>query len=65
MIVAYPCNFNFKRKRDYQKIPDTLKRVHKIPRLIIDENNSDSLISNDCQHWITILKQEQESQVDW
>ncbi|CAB4417403.1 unnamed protein product [Rhizophagus irregularis] len=65
MIVTYPCNFNFKRKRDYQKTPGALKRVHKIPRLIIDENNADSLISNDCQHWITILKQEQESQVDW
>ncbi|CAB4394423.1 unnamed protein product [Rhizophagus irregularis] len=48
MIVAYPCNFNFKRKRDYQKTPDALKRIHKIPRLIIDENNADSLISNDC-----------------
>ncbi|EXX50786.1 uncharacterized protein OCT59_027880 [Rhizophagus irregularis] len=58
MIVAYPCNFNFKRKRDYQKTPDALKRIHKIPRLIIDENNADSLISNDCQHWVTVLKQE-------
>jgi hypothetical protein len=53
MIVAYPCNFNFKRKRNYQKIPDVLKRVHKIPKLIIDGNNADSLISNDCQYWVT------------
>ncbi|PKK60956.1 hypothetical protein RhiirC2_761260, partial [Rhizophagus irregularis] len=46
MIVAYPCNFNFKRKRDYQKTLGASIRVRKIPRLIIDGNNADSLISN-------------------
>ncbi|POG58411.1 hypothetical protein GLOIN_2v1790439 [Rhizophagus irregularis DAOM 181602=DAOM 197198] len=65
MIVAYPCNFNFKRKRDYQKTLGASIRVRKIPRLIIDGNNADSLISNDCQHWVTVLKQEQGSKVDW
>jgi hypothetical protein len=63
MIVAYPCHF--KRKRDYQKTPGASKRVRKIPRLIIDENNADTLISNDCQNWIKVLKREQGSKVDW
>ncbi|CAI2188787.1 18256_t:CDS:2 [Funneliformis geosporum] len=63
MIVAYPCNF--KRKRDYQKTPGASKRVRKIPRLIIDENNAVALISNDCQNWVKVLKQEQGSKVDW
>ena len=63
MIVAYPCHF--KRKRDYQKTPSASKRKPKIPRLIIDENNADTLISNDCQNWIKVLKREQGSKVDW
>ncbi|GBB89934.1 hypothetical protein RclHR1_01680005 [Rhizophagus clarus] len=63
MIVAYPCNF--KRKRNYQKTPGVSKRIRKIPRLIIDENNADALISNDCQNWVKVLKQEQGSKVDW
>ncbi|CAG8627058.1 645_t:CDS:2 [Funneliformis mosseae] len=41
------------------------KNGDKIPRLIIDENNADILISNDCQNWIKVLKQEQGSEVDW
>jgi len=39
--------------------------VRKIPRLIIDENNADALISDDCQKWVKVLKQEQVSTVDW
>ena len=62
MIVAYPCNF--KRKSDYQKTPGASKRACKIPRLIIDENNADALISNDCQKWFKVLKQEQGFKVD-
>ena len=34
-------------------------------RLCIDEDNTDALIFNNCQDWVKVLKQEQESKVDW